>query len=192
MATAQQQADLDHRPIAPISTGRAPRPEIVGADVPEAPYPIHLRGAVQKGFGRGSKELGFPTANLPDDSLEPLTSMVKTGIYFGYAQLVPEPGESSPFQGKDLEVLPMVMSLGFNPFYNNEKMTAEVHVLHKFAHDFYGHEIRVIVLGYIRPELDYISREALIDDINTDISVGLRSLDRDAYSSFARDGLFAL
>ena len=33
----------------------------------------------------------------------------------------------------------------------------EVHIIHPFAHDFYGHDMSVLVLGYIRPELDYIS-----------------------------------
>ena len=37
------------------------RPMIVGPDVPESPYPIALTGAVQKGFGRGGKDLGCPT-----------------------------------------------------------------------------------------------------------------------------------
>jgi Riboflavin kinase len=37
------------------------RPMIVGSDVPEPPYPIALTGAVQKGFGRGGKDLGCPT-----------------------------------------------------------------------------------------------------------------------------------
>lgn len=30
--------------------------------------------------------------------------------------------------------------------------------MHPFKHDFYGHEMSVLVLGYIRPELDYISK----------------------------------
>jgi hypothetical protein len=30
--------------------------------------------------------------------------------------------------------------------------------MHDFQCDFYGHEMRAIVLGYIRPELDYTSR----------------------------------
>ena len=34
----------------------------------------------------------------------------------------------------------------------------EIHIMHDFKSDFYGHEMKVIVLGYIRPELDYISR----------------------------------
>lgn len=30
--------------------------------------------------------------------------------------------------------------------------------MHKFLTDFYGHYLDVLVLGYIRPELDYTSR----------------------------------
>jgi riboflavin kinase len=49
----------------------------------------------------------------------------------------------------------MVMSIGWNPTYNNNKKTAEVHILHKYQNDFYGKELRVIILGYIRPEFKY-------------------------------------
>lgn len=34
----------------------------------------------------------------------------------------------------------------------------EIHIMHDFSSDFYGHEMRAVVLGYIRPELDYTSR----------------------------------
>ena len=30
--------------------------------------------------------------------------------------------------------------------------------MHDFRGDFYGHNMKVMVLGYIRPELDYVSR----------------------------------
>lgn len=30
--------------------------------------------------------------------------------------------------------------------------------MHKFDSDFYGLEVRVVVLGYIRPEYNYVSR----------------------------------
>ena len=30
--------------------------------------------------------------------------------------------------------------------------------MHDYKNDFYGKEMRVLVLGYIRPELDYTSR----------------------------------
>lgn len=35
--------------------------------------------------------------------------------------------------------------------------TQEVHILHEFGADFYDHEIRVVVLGYVRPEYNYES-----------------------------------
>ena len=71
-----------------------------------------------------SLQASATVANLPDDALEPITTVVKTGIYYGYAQLVLPANEASKFGEKDLTVLPMVMSLGFNPFYNNKKLTA--------------------------------------------------------------------
>jgi hypothetical protein len=43
---------------------RSDRPQIVGPETPAPPYPLFLRGCVQKGFGRGSKELGIPTGSF--------------------------------------------------------------------------------------------------------------------------------
>ena len=31
----------------------------------------------------------------------------------------------------------------------------EVHILHDYPHDFYGKELRVVILGFIRPEYNY-------------------------------------
>lgn len=33
----------------------------------------------------------------------------------------------------------------------------EVHILHDFGHDFYGELLKVVVLGFIRPEYNYTS-----------------------------------
>jgi riboflavin kinase len=59
------------------------------------------------------------TANLPDDAISEYTKLLQTGVHFGYARVVLGDGE-----GKSNEVLPMVMSLGWNPYYKNEKRTA--------------------------------------------------------------------
>lgn len=75
----------------------------------------------------------------------------------------------------------MVMSIGYNPFYNNTVRSAEVHVLHKFGADFYGVEMRLLILGYIRDEQNYDGLEALIEDINTDCEVAKKSLEREAW-----------
>ncbi|KAB5593395.1 Riboflavin kinase [Ceratobasidium theobromae] len=184
--TAAELINSPSRPTAPLRTEsfRDSRPDIVGPDEPPAPFPVIMRGAVQKGFGRGGRDLGCLTANLPDESLDPMTTVAKHGIYFGYAR-VHFPEGKAPEQ--DMKVWPMVMSMGWNPYYKNVKFTAEVHIMHKYEEDFYGVEISVVVLGYIRPELDYTSREALIEDIETDKQVALKSLARPAYRVHASD-----
>ncbi|KAI0091867.1 riboflavin kinase [Irpex rosettiformis] len=192
-AETAAEAALHERPPAPVSKSdaRAHRPSIVGPDIPEEPFPIILSGSVQRGFGRGGKDLGCPTANLPDESLPPMSSVTQTGVYYGFAQVTPSnDGQSTPLTSQDTLVHPMVMSLGWNPFYKNKQLTAEIHVMHDFRKDFYGHEMKAIVLGYIRPELDYVSREALIEDIETDKRVALNCLTRPAYEKFKQHTIF--
>jgi riboflavin kinase len=180
-------------PPAPLQTPefRNTRPLILGPEAPQPPFPIALAGPVQKGFGRGGKELGCPTANLPDESIFPLSTVAKTGVYYGYAQIIPPESQRTALDIGDLMIYPMVMSLGWNPFYKNERLSAEVHIMHNFKADFYGYEMRALVLGYIRPELDYTSREALIQDIELDKKVALNSLDRPAYRENASHSHFA-
>ncbi|KAL9937176.1 hypothetical protein V8E36_003585 [Tilletia maclaganii] len=212
----------------PAPASRENRPSICGPDAgPESPYPLYLEGVIQRGFGRGGKELGCPTANLPSNVFvdahtgSTRQGLDSTGVYFGYARVYPpsyRPSSSSSTSGagqapavaegdKDVNaselppapseldeagsvVLPQVMSVGYNPFYGNKTKTAEVHIMHPFSHDFYGNYMKVVILGYIRPELNYVSKEALIDDIETDKRVGLKSLDRPAYASFKLDPFF--
>jgi len=120
-----------------------------------------------------------------------MASVARPGVYYGYAQVYLANGQISELHPEDLVVLPMVMSLGWNPFYKNERMTAEIHVMHEFNSDFYGCDMKALVLGYIRPELDYISREALIDDIEMDKKVSLNSLARPGYGKYASDSFFS-
>lgn len=53
--------------------------------------------------------------------------------------------------------------------------------MHSFPTDFYGVHMKLLVLGYIRPELDYVSKEALIEDIKTDIEIARVSLEREGW-----------
>ncbi|KAJ2964195.1 hypothetical protein NQZ79_g788 [Umbelopsis isabellina] len=160
---------------------RAERPLIVGPVNPEHPFPVTLEGTVVKGYGRGSKELGIPTANLSEDATATICSELKTGVYYGWVQL----GE------RDTQVYQMVMSIGWNPYYHNEKRSAEVHIINEFPDDFYGEAMRVVILGYIRPEQNYPSLDALIKDIHTDIEVAKHSLSRPRYDEFSSHEVFA-
>ncbi|KAJ2955379.1 hypothetical protein NQZ79_g8611 [Umbelopsis isabellina] len=165
------------------------RPLVVGPETLQEPYPLKLAGTVVKGFGRGSKELGIPTdslnflphiANLSNEALDTLCSAFDTGVYYGWTSI--EADKST--------IYPMVMSLGWNPYYNNEKRSAEVHIMHNFEEDFYDTGIKVIVAGYVRAEQNYPSLEALIQDINTDIEVARQSLQRPAYQALKEDPFF--
>ncbi|KAM4062964.1 riboflavin kinase domain-containing protein [Hirsutella rhossiliensis] len=162
----------------------ASRPDIVGSDSgPELPYPLQMEGKVIAGFGRGSKELGIPTANLPvDASLTSWIADTPSGVYFGYASLaLPADHPDRPADDAGFALFPMVMSIGYNPFYKNTVRSAEVHVLHPFSADFYNAHMRLLILGFIRPEKDYKSLDALVDDIKFDCDVAAKSLARDAW-----------
>lgn len=50
--------------------------------------------------------------------------------------------------------------------------------------DFYGAPLNLLILGFIRPEYDYVSKESLIEDIHVDCEVARRSLEREAYRGF--------
>ncbi|KAF9335109.1 riboflavin kinase [Podila minutissima] len=202
-------------PVAMASSST--RAKIAGGPSPEKPFPIKMSGNVIKGFGRGSKDLGIPTANLPEEAIAEQEKDMVTGIYYGWAQVVvkahkdepqhqlesssslstsatalsPSSSTSSLATSCPATVYPMVMSLGWNPFYKNEKKSAEVHIMHNFHKDFYGDDLRVVVLGYIRPELDYTTLEALIEDINIDIEVAHRSLERPDYAAYKDDPIFS-
>ncbi|KAL2217736.1 putative riboflavin kinase [Thermoascus aurantiacus ATCC 26904] len=196
-----------------------PRDPVAGPESgPEPPFPIRLSGPVIKGFGRGSKELGIPTANIPPDGLSAYPDL-QTGVYYGVVALDP-----ARFAAGPATILPAVLSIGYNPFYKNTVRSVEIHILpplssvpppppmttttttssssegeegnkprlpttfHKLP-DFYGTRLNLLILGYIRPEYDYVSLEALVDDIRIDCDVARRSLARPAYVGYLdKDG----
>jgi FAD synthase len=65
-------------------------------------------------------------------------------------------------------VYAMVMSIGWNPFFDNSSKTIEPWLLHEFPEDFYDQELRLTVLGYVRPEANFTTLEALIERIHRD------------------------
>ncbi|KAK6184880.1 hypothetical protein SNE40_007242 [Patella caerulea] len=131
----------------------------------EQVLPYFAQGEVVKGFGRGSKELGIPTANFPDSVVDHLPDSIGCGVYYGWAQV------------DDGSVFKMVMSIGWNPYYQNKKKTMETHIIHAFVDDFYGSNLKVVMLGYIRNMKDFSSLDELIQAIESDISEAKDKLD---------------
>ncbi|OAK96745.1 riboflavin kinase [Phaeosphaeriaceae sp. SRC1lsM3a] len=205
-----------------------PRDPLAGPSTPQPPFPLKLRGPVIKGFGRGSKELGIPTANIPLSGLSiGGHDDLDSGIYYGWCTLDhssisasttnaaqeasngtsatnEEPEKSSNHAVADLEypstsqpaadattstsvVYPTVLSIGYNPYYKNTHRSIEIHILANFPADFYGATLSLLILGFIRPEYDYVSKDALVEDIREDIRIAQRSLEREAYRAWKGD-----
>ena len=129
---------------------------------------IEMRGPVVKGFGRGSTQLGIPTANLDIVPLKHQVDSLAPGIYLGFASIR---GETHK----------MVMSIGWNPYFDNSKKTIEPWLLHEFESDFYGEELSLVVVGYIRPEADFTTLEALVERIHRDAQVARVVLEREPF-----------
>lgn len=102
--------------------------------------------------------LGIPTANLDVAPLKVESDSLAPGIYFGWASL----------NGSQGGIYGMVMSIGWNPFFDNSSKTIEPWLLHEFKEDFYDQELRLTVLGYIRAEANFESLDALIERIHRD------------------------
>ena len=66
----------------------------------------------------------FCVANLPDESITPMSSVTEPGVYYGYAQVSREKEGQVVLSEEESKVFPMVMSLGWNPFYKNKKLSA--------------------------------------------------------------------
>ncbi|XP_008195627.2 riboflavin kinase [Tribolium castaneum] len=140
--------------------------------------PHFAQGKVVKGFGRGSKELGIPTANFDEDVVGNLPEEIEPGVYFGFAQI-----ENGP-------IYKMVMSVGWNPFYKNTKKSMETYIIHKFDEDFYGKILKVVMLGYLRSEKDFKSVEDLIQAINNDVLEAQTKLDEEQFAKYKCDQFF--
>lgn len=163
----------------PTQFGFPPFDDMVAGTVPLTPTPWRIKGTVVRGFGRGSKQLGIPTANLDEKSIRTALAEAVTGIYCGWAKVG---------QG---EVHKMVMSVGFNPVFQNKEKTLEPWILHDFDEDFYGEEIRLVVVAYLRAEAQFESVQALIDRIHDDARITRLALTEKAYSGYKGDAFFS-
>ncbi|KAI1728013.1 riboflavin kinase domain-containing protein [Ditylenchus destructor] len=129
------------------------------AEVASRFLPHFFRGRVVHGYGRGGKKLNCPTANLESSTVTSLPNDFPNGVYAGFARV----------EKTDLQ--PMVMSVGFNPHFGNEKKTLEVHILKEFNEDFYDKMVEAVALSFIRPLESYSSLAELINAIETDKSI---------------------
>jgi riboflavin kinase / FMN adenylyltransferase len=112
-----------------------------------------VSGTVVHGDHRG-RELGFPTANLCQDS----EGMVPAdGVYAGWL-LRP-----------DGERLPAAISIGTNPTFDGHERRVEAYVLDRTDLDLYGEQVRLEVVERLRPTLRFEGVEALVHQMARDV-----------------------
>lgn len=156
--------------VRPEKWGLPPFNDWIEGTLPIEPW--FIGGPVIKGFGRGSKVLGIPTANLPAENFSDILSEHTSGVYFGWAGL------------STRGIYKMVMSIGWNPYFDNTEKTIEPWLLHDFDEDFYGEELRLVIVGYIRPEANFPSLESLIERIHEDGRIAEEALDSPVYARY--------
>jgi len=167
--------------------------------------PLYLRAKVVNGFGRGSRQLGFPTANMHVPSVDGSDPSCSTasegdsdnqtieglgyGVYFGWAKV----------RGVDGQPRKAVVNIGKRPTFaskdggggaNDNDVTIEVHLMHEYASDFYGEELCLVLLGFLRCEMKFGSVAELVQQIRSDAGLASAQLDSDPHAPYRNDPFF--
>ncbi len=126
-------------------------------------YCYGLTGTVVRGWARG-RTLSFPTANLNvRDQLIP-----GDGVYAGRAIV-------------DQVAYAAATSIGFAPTFGGDGRRVETHIL-GFDADLYGRTIRVEFDRLLRPQREFSTPGALVDQLRRDVQAVLTKAERSEFT----------
>mmetsp|Transcript_4968 Transcript_4968/g.7365 ORF Transcript_4968/g.7365 Transcript_4968/m.7365 type:complete len:164 (-) Transcript_4968:134-625(-) len=140
---------------------------------------ILLEGKVVKGFQRGSKLLGWPTANLDPKAFKGKIDHLEEGVYYGWAQI-----ES------DKTVYKTALSIGWNPQFENKEKTVESYLVNEFKDDFYGENMKLMICGHVRPQAKFSSIDSLKTAISDDVEAAVTALEDKPFIKWKDDDFF--
>jgi riboflavin kinase/FMN adenylyltransferase len=121
--------------------------------------PHRVTGVVVHGDHRG-RELGFPTANLAQDSVGVVPA---DGVYAGWlvrldlAEVLAD------------RRLPAAVSVGTNPTFDGRQRRVEAYVLDRDDLDLYGETVAVELVRRLRPTLRFDGVGALVEQMHADV-----------------------
>ncbi len=127
--------------------------------------PHALSGVVVRGDGRG-RQIGVPTANLG----RVVEALPPYGVYSCLVDRVDAPGGA-------VRLSTGVANIGNRPTFG-AGFSVEVH-LHDFDADLYGAELRVHLVGRIRPEMKFSGVEELVARIRADIETARHATEQE-------------
>jgi len=125
--------------------------------------PFSVIAPIERGAGRGGKELGYPTANqyASDTSAVPAD-----GVYAGWLTIIDD-GEIDGDMQPGVRY-PAAISVGTNPTFGDARRSVESFVLDRDA-DLYGRMARVEFVGKVRDMVKFNSVDELLDNMARDV-----------------------
>ena len=121
--------------------------------------PHRVTGTVVHGDHRG-RELGYPTANLSQDSVGLVPA---DGVYAGRLVRIARP------EGDPDHRLPAAVSVGTNPTFDGHERRVEAYVLDRDDLDLYGEPVAVELVRRLRPTLRFDGIEPLVVQMRADV-----------------------
>nr|WP_282597878.1 bifunctional riboflavin kinase/FAD synthetase [Corynebacterium sp. Marseille-P3884] len=150
------------------------RDALRGGDVAQASEflgrEFSVTAEVERGAGRGGRELGYPTANQYAADTEAVPA---DGVYAGWFTVLAEDEHSSlgPIEG-DMEPgirYPAAISVGTNPTFGDHRRSIESFVLDRDA-DLYGRTARVEFIAKVRDMVKFDSVDELLENMARDVA----------------------
>ena len=126
--------------------------------------PFSVIAPIERGAGRGGRELGYPTANqyASDTSAVPAD-----GVYAGWLTIIDD-GEIDGDMEPGVRY-PAAISVGTNPTFGDARRSVESFVLDRDA-DLYGRMARVEFVEKVRDMLKFNSVDELLEHMSRDVS----------------------
>ncbi|SDL79047.1 FMN adenylyltransferase /riboflavin kinase [Corynebacterium mycetoides] len=127
---------------------------------------------VERGAGRGGRELGYPTAN---QYLDTVSALPADGVYAGWLTIV----DDGPIDG-DMEPgvrYPAAISVGTNPTFGDARRSVESFILGRDA-DLYGRLARVEFVAKVRDMVKFNSVDDLLANMARDVETTRNILER--------------
>ncbi|MBA2533254.1 MAG: bifunctional riboflavin kinase/FAD synthetase [Nocardioidaceae bacterium] len=115
-----------------------------------------VTGVVVEGDHRG-RELGYPTANVPTDSM---TAVPADGVYAGWLQRLDEP---------NAPMWPAAISVGTNPTFEGNQRRVESYVLDRDDLELYGVPVEVAFADRLRGQVRFDSVADLVRQMGDDV-----------------------
>jgi FAD synthase len=114
--------------------------------------------------------LGVPTANLEmNNETNAIVNSLINGVYYGLLNF--------NTNNKNMKSIDMnhrykaVLSVGYNPHFDNAEKTIEVFLIDYNGEDFYDENVTLQIQGYMRSEAQFENFSELVTSIAYDIAI---------------------